>query len=204
MPERELFMETHGIRAFTRLAALAALAVAATGCGAHYNRAPQSTDTAESGLSSAASASSGDEWRCPAAGVYNIKAPYGTVQSDMAFTACKSANGDGKVLIKGYSQNSSTVCVYPLIRSGDGAGFSIADRRKCYNVSSGSAVAQFTEATNYLIIVESQYTNAMEQCGLGILSYTLRMGTDGSYLGLGTALSPSSHLHCPSSVEGAL
>jgi hypothetical protein len=126
------------------------------GCGNTVDRRPTS-----SSVTAAASVVSG-EWRCPDYGVYNLKAPSGTVVTEMAFSVCRAATNGGKFLIDGYSA-ATTVCFYPM-KANTSAGVAQQNGlRKCFNVKNGPVVAQFDALdSNYMYAVPSSSTTAMD------------------------------------------
>jgi hypothetical protein len=147
---------------------IGALASGLLGCGAHYNKNGNRESTPL--YSVTASAAEISNYNCPANSAYNVTAAPGTTHVNASYKVCRSQSDAGRFLISGYT-SSEIICIYPAQRAAGAAQAVIIGEKKCHYFSSTGLVTQLPTATNYVFIVDSDDTMAMEAALAGASEY---------------------------------
>ena len=130
------------------------------GCGTNYNNYSKGSSTSASSLSLSQVSS---DWDC-SKGMYNVKAPQGSVEHNNFFTVCRSKTSPGKFLVEGYSA-WNMVCMYPMYSNTSGSSKALVAQKKCADTTRGPFTVDFgVGSINYMYIVDQNQTNAMEAC----------------------------------------
>lgn len=131
--------------------------------------APNRLAGVKGAASNMASMVSDGEWRCPDDDNILPKDYIGPNGYDYSgsnsFRACVGRTSQSRFKISG-ATTSRAVCVYPMHSGYGGGDIALAASPKCFAVDGSPIVAEFSSSANinYLVIVDTNFTNAMNAC----------------------------------------